>query len=162
MAKADKRHEFLYAQASAAPPERGSGGPELWAGIGVTLKDRYRRTVLKCGHAVRADTHEEAAYEAVIFALREAYKLGTRSIAVYCDHGAVVAQINRESDVPDTYTARYLEVRALMNQFRWSQVRPGEPGRHYGVQGLAQRAAAGSPTAENYEQQSQLSLVFPE
>ena len=162
MATRDRDQQFIYAFTVSATPARINGGPELTGGIAIALKDRQRQTIFRCGYAVPAETREAAAYEAIAVALREARALGCHSISVYSADHQVVAQINREADVAADNTARYLEVRALLNQFRWAQVRPARPDTCYGLHTLAERAMEGLPTAESHEQLPQLSLSLGE
>ena len=158
----DRDQQFVYAFTMSTAPARVRGGPELVGGIAVALKDRQRRTMFKCGYAVPAETREAAGYEAIAIALREARAMGYRSISAYSADHRVVAQINREAEAAAENTARYLEVRALMNQFRWAQVRPAGPDVCYGLHALAERAMEGLPTAESHEQLPQLSLSLGE
>jgi ribonuclease HI len=76
---------------------RGNPGP---AGIGVVIWDgnnlvgRYKKFI---GQA----TNNQAEYQAVIFGLEQAKKIGASEVEVFLDSELVVRQLNREYKVKD-------------------------------------------------------------
>jgi hypothetical protein len=47
---------------------------------------------------------------------------GARQLRAYSDHQEIVAQVTGNADVPPELTGLYLQIRALLNSYRWSAV----------------------------------------
>jgi len=91
------------------------------AGLGIVLR-AGGHTVQVIRRAVRAASRQEAAYRAILAGLWYARTTGTRRVRVYADHAEAVRQLGGESDLPGELTGVYLQVRALMNAYRWSEM----------------------------------------
>jgi ribonuclease HI len=91
------------------------------SGIGVVLRAGGQTTrVIR--RAVRAGSPAEAAYRALLAGLWHARRAGARRARAYADHPEVVRQLNGDQDLPAELTGVYLQVRALMNAYRWCEV----------------------------------------
>ncbi len=91
------------------------------AGLGIVLR-AGGETGRVMRRAVLAGSPAEAAYRAILTGLWHARAMGTRQIRAYVDSAEVVAQLRGEAEVPGELTGLYLQVRALMNAYRWSSV----------------------------------------
>jgi ribonuclease HI len=91
------------------------------AGVGVVLRAGGQTThVIR--RAVRAGSPAEAAYRALLSGLWHARTAGTRRVRVYADHAEVVRQLNGDQDLPGELTGVYLQVRAMVNAYRWCEL----------------------------------------
>ena len=140
MAQAARGPSFLYALTSGVLQEAPPDPEGRLGGIAVQIKDNQSRPLEKYSYALPVATEAEAAYEAIVMALREAYRMGARGVTVYTDDEQVVSEVNRSVEVPSANVGRYLECRALMNQFRRAQVRYIDPARNYPTRAMADRA----------------------
>lgn len=91
------------------------------AGVGVVLRAGGQTTRV-FRRAVRAGSPAEAAYRALLVGLLSARGAGARRIRALVDHAEVVRQLNGEQDLPGALTGVYLQVRALMNAYRWCEL----------------------------------------
>jgi len=91
------------------------------AGLGIVLR-AGGQTVQVIRRAVLAGAPVEAAYRAILTGLWYARTTGTRRVRVYADHADAVRQLGDEADLPGELTGVYLQVRALMNAYRWSEL----------------------------------------
>jgi ribonuclease HI len=69
---------------------RGNPGP---AALGVAILDAKGEILAKHGHYLGEQTNNYAEYSAVIFALKEAKKMGARHVTCYMDSELVVRQL---------------------------------------------------------------------
>jgi ribonuclease HI len=91
------------------------------AGLGIVLR-AGGRTVQVIRRAVVAGSPLEAAYRAVLTGLWYARTTGARRVRVFADHPDAVRQLAGEAELPGELTGVYLQVRALMNAYRWSDL----------------------------------------
>ena len=91
------------------------------AGLGIVLR-AGGESVQVIRRAVLAGSPVEAAYRAILTGLWYARTTGTRRVRVYADHAEAVRQLGGELDLPGELTGVYLQVRALMNAYRWSEM----------------------------------------
>ncbi|NLJ35317.1 MAG: reverse transcriptase-like protein [candidate division WS1 bacterium] len=113
------------------------------AGIAILLRDRQRDTIYSTSYSTPGVSVETAAYRAITQALRSARDVGAYTMMVYCDVASVVAQLNRQEDVPEHLLGVSLELRAVMNRFRWVKVKLAQSGKHFIAHKLAEGASHG-------------------
>ncbi|MBN1282225.1 MAG: ribonuclease HI family protein [Proteobacteria bacterium] len=70
---------------------RGNPGP---AGAGAVLRDESGAVVAEVSEYIGETTNNQAEYQALIFALGEAKRLGATSVAVFADSELMVRQLN--------------------------------------------------------------------
>jgi ribonuclease HI len=70
---------------------RGNPGP---AAIGATIKDGQGRLVARISQCIGIATNNQAEYQAIIAALKEAIRLGAKKIDISVDSQLVVRQIS--------------------------------------------------------------------
>ncbi|MFC1983691.1 ribonuclease HI family protein [Chloroflexota bacterium] len=70
---------------------RGNPGP---AAIGVTIKDERGKLITSISQRIGRTTNNQAEYRAIITALEEAIRLGTKQVNINSDSELVVKQIN--------------------------------------------------------------------
>lgn len=70
---------------------RGNPGP---AAIGVVLRDQNGVLLGTISQAIGKATNNQAEYQAVIAALKEALRLGAKRVVLYADSELVVRQLN--------------------------------------------------------------------
>jgi ribonuclease HI len=92
------------------------------AGVAVIIRDAQKNTLKQHTARVACTSQEGAVYEAIKMALTEARALGARQVAVYSDDATVVGHLGRGVEVPEPLMLAYMQVRALMNQFREARV----------------------------------------
>lgn len=91
------------------------------AGLGVVLR-AGGESVRVIRRAVLAGSAVEASYRAILTGLWYARTMGTRRVRVHADHAEAVSQLGGQADLPGELTGLYLQVRALMNAYRWSEL----------------------------------------
>lgn len=91
------------------------------AGLGVVVR-AGGQTVQVIRRAVRAGSPAEAAFRAILLGLWHARSAGTRRVRVRVDHADAVRQITGETEPATELIGVYLQVRALLNAYRWSQL----------------------------------------
>jgi ribonuclease HI len=117
-------------------------------GVAVILRDRQRDTIRSTSYSRAGVSVEAATYEVITEALRTARESGSLTMMVYCDVESVVAQLNKEQDVPDPLLAANLQLRAVFNRFRRVQVKLAQSGRYFIAHKLAAGASHGTTEAE--------------
>lgn len=91
------------------------GNPGL-AAIGVTIKDERGTTIARISRRIGSTTNNQAEYGAIIAALEEAMRLGTRQIVLNSDSELVVKQIRGEYRVKKaTLKPLYQRVKQLQS-----------------------------------------------
>lgn len=94
---------------------RGNPGP---ASIGFLVLDSENKEVLKKAELVGKTTNNQAEYEAVIRALKEASELTKGYIDLFSDSQLLVKQLNGKWNVKDSkIKSLYSKVIELVNQF---------------------------------------------
>jgi len=91
------------------------------AGTGIVLRSS-EQTSRVIRRPVRARSRTEGAYRALLHGVWKARGTGARRIHVYSDSPDVVEQLNGQAEVPVELTGLYLQVRAILNAYRWSAV----------------------------------------
>jgi len=91
------------------------------AGLGIVLR-AGGETVRVIHRAVAVGSPLEAAYRAILTGLWYARTSGTRRVHVYTDHPDAVRQLGGEAELPGELTGVYLQVRALLNAYRWNEM----------------------------------------
>lgn len=89
------------------------------AGVGIVLR-AGGQTVRVIRRAVVCASPQEASYRAILTGVWHARTAGTRRVRVFADQRDVVEQVNGDADLPGDLTGVYLQVRALLNAYRWS------------------------------------------
>ncbi len=162
MAHAGKGPSFLYALTSGVLQPGATQDEASLGGIAVQIKDNRSRPLGKYSYAMPAATQAEAAYEAILMALREAHRIGARTVTVYTDDRQVADEVNRAAEVAAANLSRYLECRAAMNQFRRARVKHIDAARNHNTRAMADRAARDREVrAQSYER-VELPLGFAE
>jgi ribonuclease HI len=94
------------------------------ASIGVTIKDEKGKLLKSISQSIGHATNNEAEYQAIIIALKEAKKLGASSVELLSDSELVVHQINGRYRVKKAnLRPLYLEVAALAQSFEAFRIR---------------------------------------
>jgi len=93
--------------------------PDNQLAIGVVMRDAEGRTLSVASRVLGSVTRDEAAYRALLLGLWRAKKAGAHRISVYADHSDVVDQVQGQSEVPPSLVGLYLQVRAMLNAYRW-------------------------------------------
>jgi ribonuclease HI len=87
--------------------------------IGVVMRDAEGRTVSVATRVLGSVSRDEAAYRALLLGLWRAKRVGVQRIRVYADHRDVVDQVQGHREVPPPLVGLYLQVRAMLNAYRW-------------------------------------------
>jgi hypothetical protein len=125
----------LHAHVAVLPPVAG----RTW--MGVVFVDIHGQVRRRIGRAVPdTPTRDLADFRAILYALWNSRRLGSRWVAVYSDNPGVVAQINGDGEVDPALVGPYLEVRALLHAYRGARVEVQES--HWGRDALAAAEAA--------------------
>ncbi len=101
----------IYASTGASPTGQ--------VAIGVVLHDGDGHPVSITTRVLGHVGHDEAAYQALLSGLWRAKRTGAQRVRVYVDRPEVVAQLSGEEEVPPTLVGLYLQVRAMLNAYRW-------------------------------------------
>lgn len=91
------------------------------AGLGIVLR-AGGHPVKVIRRAVLASSPVDAAYRSILTGLWYARTTGTRHVLLYADHADAVRQLLGEAKPSEELTGVYLQVRALMNAYRWSEL----------------------------------------
>jgi hypothetical protein len=134
-----RRKAAAYALCEGVP--RSSG----WHGIGVVIRDTRHHRLGALADQVRGLPPDRARFAAIAAALRASRRLGIDRLIVYCHDPSVVNQINRREPTPPERLAGCLEVRALLNMFRYAEVATLPWPKNLEAIGLARQAAAQPP-----------------
>lgn len=94
---------------------RTAAGTVLRGGAGETLR--------LTGRAFGKIPRIQASYRALLRALWNARSLGARRLRVHTDDVELIAQLEGQVDVPPELIGLHLQVRAMLNAYRWSSVR---------------------------------------
>jgi len=92
------------------------------AALGVVIRDSDGQTLRVVGRILRPVPPEGAAYRAVLHGVWMAKRLGARRIRVFTEHPEIVAQLAGEAEVPAHLIGPYLQTKAMLNAYRWSNV----------------------------------------
>ncbi len=87
--------------------------------IGVVTRDADGRTISVTTRVLGSVSREEATYRALLLGLWRAKRAGAQRIRVYADHTDVVDQVQGNREVPPSLVGLYLQVRAMLNAYRW-------------------------------------------
>ncbi len=109
-------------------------------GIGMVYRNRDGANVRKVGYAVDGISPEQATYEAVLTALREAANAGVRGMTVYIDNPQVVDQLNRRARVPAELQSLFVQVRCLANGLGRARFRGAKATQSFAARRLARAA----------------------
>jgi len=84
------------------------------AGIGVVICDKSGKVIKKISRYVGEKTNNQAEYQAIIAALKEAKKLKSKNIQIYLDSKLAVEQINHRYKIKNAGLAPlFIEVHNL-------------------------------------------------
>lgn len=83
---------------------RGNPGP---AGAGVVIYDENENLISKHFKFLSEMTNNQAEYEAVVYAISEAKKLGAQEIDFYLDSELLVGQLSREFKIKNIELGKY-------------------------------------------------------
>ncbi len=89
------------------------------AAAGVVLRDAEGHTLGVSANAFGRMAGEEAAYRALLAGLWRAKRTRAQRVRVYIDNADVVAQLQGHGAIPPTFVGLYLQVRAMLNAYRW-------------------------------------------
>ena len=123
------------------------------AGLGIVLR-AGGQTVQVIRRAVLANSPLEAAYRAILTGLWHTRTMGTRRVQVYADHAGVVSQLTNGTDLPGELTGVYLQARALMNAYRWSELELIDRGSNVEAALAALEALQEEPVMRDEEYES--------
>jgi ribonuclease HI len=89
----------------------GNPGP---AAIGATIRDEQAKLVVRISRRIGIATNNQAEYQAIIVALKEAVRLGAKRVDISVDSQLVVRQISGQYRVRDaTLKSLFREVKRL-------------------------------------------------
>jgi len=93
---------------------RGNPGP---AAIGATIKDGQGKLIARVSRRIGTATNNQAEYQAVIAALKEAIRLGVRKVDIRLDSELVVRQLSGRYRVKNAVLkSLYREVKQLQER----------------------------------------------
>lgn len=99
---------------SADGASRGNPGQ---AAIGATIKDGQGKLLMRISRRIGNATNNQAEYQAVIAALKEAIRLGAREVDIILDSELVVRQLNGRYRVKNpALKSLYRQVKQLQEQ----------------------------------------------
>jgi ribonuclease HI len=114
---------------SADGAARGNPGP---AAIGAAIKDEQGKFVARISRRIGTATNNQAEYQAVIAALKEAIRLGAREVDISLDSELVVRQLSGRYRVKNAILkSLYEEAKRLMERLEVHTLRH-IPGRENG------------------------------
>ncbi|HEY3249406.1 MAG TPA: reverse transcriptase-like protein [bacterium] len=93
---------------------RSAAGTVLRGSAGTTLRVTSR--------GFGAIPRVQASYRTLLRALWHARSVGARRLRVYTDDAELVAELDGQVDVPAEHIGLHLQVRAMLNAYRWSSV----------------------------------------
>ncbi|HEY77994.1 MAG TPA: ribonuclease HI family protein [Dehalococcoidia bacterium] len=100
---------------------RGNPGP---AAIGATIKDEQGGLIARIARPIGRATNNQAEYQAVIAALREAVRLGARKVDIRLDSELVVRQLSGRYRVKNAaLKALYQEAKGLLARLETVTIR---------------------------------------
>ncbi len=88
-------------------------------GIGVVTRDTDGRTISVATRVLGNVSREEATYRALLLGVWRAKRAGAQRVHVFADHTEVVDQVQGNREVPPPLVGLYLQVRAMLNAYRW-------------------------------------------
>ncbi|MFN3301432.1 MAG: ribonuclease HI family protein [Patescibacteria group bacterium] len=95
---------------------RGNPGP---AAIGIIIYDENRNLIKKYSKFIGETTNNQAEYEAVIQALKEAKQLMAEEIDCYLDSKLLVGQLNRKFKIKDQELSKaFIKIWNLSQSFK--------------------------------------------
>jgi ribonuclease HI len=100
MNRKDHQKLIIYTDGGA----RGNPGP---AGAGVAIYDEHKNLLSKHFKFLGDMTNNQAEYEAVVYAICEAKKIGAQEIDFYLDSELLVGQLSREFKIKNMELAKY-------------------------------------------------------
>lgn len=119
----ERTRSFDLIMSTVVQDGRAAVGTVLRGDTGTTL----RVTARTFGHIARV----QASYRALLRSLWSARTLGARRLRVHTDDAELVAQLEGHVEVPPELIGLHLQVRAMLNAYRWSSVQwiaPDETG----------------------------------
>lgn len=120
------------------------------AGVGIVFRNRQGSTVRKMAYQVDGASPEQAAFEAVLYALEEAARWGVRGLTVYLDTPQALDQLNRRAHVEPDMMPLYAQVRCAANALGRVRFLPGGSENAFAARRLA-RAALNNHETVNIE-----------
>lgn len=100
MNKKNQKKLIIYTDGGA----RGNPGP---AGVGVVIYDENENLISQHGKFLGEMTNNQAEYEAVVYAIQEAKKIGAEEIDFYLDSELLVGQLSREFKIKNMELGKY-------------------------------------------------------
>ncbi len=119
--------------------------------MSVVVRDPDGHTVTVATRVFGTATREEAAYRALLYGLWRAKRAGAQRVRVYTDHVEVVAQLHGNSEVPSALVGLYLQVRAMLNAYRWRSLETIDRTRNAEAALAAMEALDRPPDSEEVE-----------
>lgn len=120
---------------------------------GTVLRGGSGNTLRLTGRAFGAIPRVQASYRALLRALWNARSLGARRLRVHTDDPELLAQLEGQVEVPPEFIGLHLQVRAMLNAYRWSSVQlitreQNSEAALAAVDALERQSAAGTETEE--------------
>jgi ribonuclease HI len=105
---------------------------------GIILRGEAGNTLRVTGRAFGPIPRVQASYRALLRALWNARSMGARRLRVHTDDVELVGQLEGNSEVPAELIGLHLQVRAMLNAYRWSSVQliPREHNREAALAAL--------------------------
>jgi ribonuclease HI len=125
-----------FSQVQISTIRRGGNG----AAIGMVFRNRQGSPVRKVAYQVDTQSPDQAALEAVLYALEEAARWNVRSLTVYLDTPQTVDQLNRRAHVEPELMPLYAQVRCAANALGRVRFLPGGPENTFAARRLARSA----------------------
>lgn len=116
------------------------GNPGL-AGAGIQILDHARNEILAASKFLGQCTNNEAEYQALLFGLQEARRLGGKSINIFLDSELIVRQINGRYQVKnERLKALFAQVQRELAHFSPHQTRHVPRAQNQRADQMANRA----------------------
>ncbi len=125
--------------------------PDGHVAIGVVLRDAEGHTLSVTAKCLRPMSREEAAYRGLLLGLWRAKKMGARRVRIYVDDGEVIAQLQGHGVIPPAFVGLYLQVRAMLNAYRWRTLQWIERSRNAEAALAAMEALDQTPDPDDIE-----------
>lgn len=90
--------------------------------VGTVLRGEAGNTLRVTGRAFGTIPRVQASYRALLRALWYGRSLGARRLRVHTDDAELVAQLEGDVEVSLELIGLHLQVRAMLNAYRWSSV----------------------------------------
>lgn len=128
------------------------------AAVGTVLRGDTGTTLRVAGRTFGPIPRVQASYRALLRALWNARTLGARRLRVHTDDAELVVQLEGQVDVPPELIGLHLQVRAMLNAYRWSSVEWMAPEENREATAAAHGALERQPAGSDGDEVEMLPL----